>query len=89
MAAACQKSFALVQHRLLTATQQLAAGSYGLTRVSQQDDEHADDQARLCVALPFGLTQCLFLFARELYSVFVNWTGTPSTPPSFGGHSIS
>jgi hypothetical protein len=80
---------ALIQHRLFTAPQDLGGGSDGLTRVGQQDNENTDDQASVCVALLFGLTQGVFLFARELYRVFVNWTGHLIKAPLLGGHSIS
>ena len=70
---ASQKSFALVQHGLLTTAQNSDCLGNGLASIRQQDNQKANDQARTLVTLAFGLAQLLLLPAAKSDLVFVRF----------------
>jgi hypothetical protein len=72
--AASQKSFALIQHGLLTTTQDIHCLGNGLASIRQQDNQNANDQTRILVTLAFGLAQFLLLPAAKPDPVFVRYS---------------
>ena len=71
--AASQESFALIQHGLLATIQDSDCLGNGLASIRQQDNQNANDQARILVTLAFGLAQLLLLPAAKPDLVFVRF----------------